>query len=112
MISFEKLKKNNKLFIKLPKNIILSKNSLEEDILLSRVIIYRGSTTIIKAVRSGLIPIYLDLGDQFSIDPIYQIEKGKFIIKSSSEFIHMNNHNIKIYFLLIFFMFILYNERK
>ena len=24
----------------------------------------------------------------------------------------MNNHNIKIYFLLIFFMFILYNERK
>ena len=87
VISFEKLIKKNKSFINLPKNIILSKNSFEEDILSSRVIIYRGSTAIIKAVRYGLTPIYLDLGDQFSIDPIYQFETGKFIIKSSREFI-------------------------
>ena len=70
----------------LPENITLSSNSLKEDIALSTYVLYRGSTVAISAISEGLIPIYVDNGDEQDLDPLYQCSEGKYIVKDSLEF--------------------------
>lgn len=48
----------------LPSNIELSENSLEEDLNKSFFAIYRGSTSIIKAIEFGLTPIFYNNNDE------------------------------------------------
>lgn len=72
-----KLKKEKVQLTKLPKNITLSQKSFEDDLKKSDYAIYRGSTTIIKAIQSGLVPIhYHKKGEQF-IDPLFLLKKNK-----------------------------------
>jgi hypothetical protein len=80
LMSFESLLKVNPRFNDLPSNIILSKQSLENDISTSEFVLYRGSTAVVKAVLSGLIPIYLQQSNELTIDPLYEMEHGKFIV--------------------------------
>ena len=49
---------------------MISKNSLEQDLKNSNMALYRGSSTIIKAMRIGIIPIYYKVEDEFDIDII------------------------------------------
>ena len=58
-------------------NIEISNSSFEEDLLRSHCAIYRGSTTIIKAVEYGLIPLYYKRPNEISIDPLFEIESQK-----------------------------------
>ena len=62
---------------KIPKNIILSKNSLEKDIKNSRWSLYRGTTAIFSAVSGGTFPIYYNHNDIISTDPLYQLKETK-----------------------------------
>ena len=66
----------------LSKNIIFSKNSLEEDILISNFAIYRGSSAIINAVNNKLIPIYYSFSEDLTIDPLYEIKEGKYTVRN------------------------------
>ena len=34
----------------------------------------------------GLTPIYLQVCDEMTIDPLYEIEKGKFVVQTPAEF--------------------------
>ena len=45
------------------KNLFISSNSLADDIKNSKFVLFRGSTLIINATNSGLIPIYLNFGE-------------------------------------------------
>ena len=65
-----------------PKNIELSSLSFEEDLKRAHFAIYRGSTTIIKAIQYGLIPLYYERPNEISIDPLYDIQKEKVNLKS------------------------------
>ena len=69
----------NPIFKSLPSNITFSTNKFDFDIKQSKVAIYRGSTAIIEAASKGLYPIYLSLGEEISIDPLYSISEGKYI---------------------------------
>ena len=81
LLSFEKLKKNNSIFKKLPDNICLSEDNLDEDIKKSDSVLYRGSTAVVNAINAGLKPIYYQQStDELSIDPIYQQQRGKDIV--------------------------------
>ncbi len=61
---------------KIPKNIILSSRSLDDDIKSSRWCLYRGSTAIFKSISAGLRPIYLDYNKkEIGIDPLYNMNK-------------------------------------
>ena len=81
LLSFEKLKKHNSIFKKLPDNICLSEDNLDEDIKKSDSVLYRGSTAVVNAINAGLKPIYYQQStDELSIDPIYQQQKGKDIV--------------------------------
>jgi hypothetical protein len=85
-ISFQDLIDEYPEFNDLPSNICLSKNNLEEDILNSAWALYRGSTSIFKAISLGLRPLYLMMSDEISIDPLYKMENWKIIISDYNSF--------------------------
>lgn len=72
-MSYEELAKKNKIFRNLPSNIILSENTLGEDINQSHWALYRGSTAIVQAVVSGLRAIYLHCPGEISIDTLFEV---------------------------------------
>ncbi len=120
---FKFIKKNFPLFFKFKKNIILSKKSLEEDFKISKYILYRGSSVVINAIRSNLIPINLvfknEIDNNFlnecnlfsnlklkNINELYRINNLQIDIKKINRnkkkilnlySIHNNNNNLKYY---------------
>ena len=86
LISFDLIKKKLPEFNFLPENILISKNSLEEDLVSAKALLYRGSTVAITAGANGVTPIYIKQKNEMSIDPIYNAESGKFEISDPNEF--------------------------
>jgi hypothetical protein len=69
-----------------PKNIIISKKNLTEDINRSSFFLYRGSTAAITSLQKGLHPLYLNLDQSINIDPIYKFNKWKTNIDTVYDF--------------------------
>ncbi len=85
-VSFVMLQRKFDLFAELPKNIILSEMTLEEDINRCQWSLYRGSTAIFKAVSRGLRPIYLKSTETMTIDPLYDMDLWRGIVLNLTEF--------------------------
>jgi hypothetical protein len=78
----------------LPKNIIISTSSLENDIKSAQLVLYRGTSAVFKAISYGLIPIYFQFNDEISIDPLWDLIDGKVIIKNEDDFFtYLNSIN-------------------
>jgi hypothetical protein len=86
LITFETLIKNTPTFAQLPSNITLSKCSLEEDISRSKYSLYRGSTAIVQAIGAGIVPIYLEISGEMTIDPLYNIDSFKSKVSTIVDF--------------------------
>lgn len=69
-VSLEKLSSN---FIKLPSNVVLSNNDINEDLINSDFALYRGSTSVVQGVVNGVRPIYLEVENEISIDPLHEV---------------------------------------
>jgi hypothetical protein len=69
----------------LPANIRLSHATLEEDAVKSRWVLYKGSSAVISSVLAGAAPIYLDTGEEMTLDPLFAIEHA--LISSADDFI-------------------------
>ena len=67
-------------------NIEISAKSLSFDLNRSSVCLYRGSTSSIAAVQSGLIPIYYNYRSDLNIDPMFQINKKMRYAKNLEDF--------------------------
>ena len=89
LISFKTLLKGNRRLRERTPNIELSERTLEEDIGRCQLALYRGTTAVVQAVMGGLTPIYLQMRDEMTIDPLYEVEKGKFIVQTPEEFAEM-----------------------
>ena len=89
LISFKSLLKRNRRLRARTPNIELSDRTLEEDIGRCQLALYRGTTAVVQAVMGGLTPIYLQMRGEMTIDPLYEIEKGKFIVRTPKEFAEM-----------------------
>ena len=76
-----------------PKNLTISKNVFEDDLKRADFAIYRGSTTIIKAIESGLIPIYYHKKGENIIDPLILLNKYKKSIKEPTDIHEVINVN-------------------
>ncbi len=87
LISFKTLLKRNRRLTKRPSNVELSDKTLEEDIARCRWALYRGTTAVVQAVMGGLSPIYLQIPGEMTIDPLYEIDKGKFFVQTPAEFV-------------------------
>lgn len=86
LITFKTLILRNSKLRFLPSNIILSKETIEEDISHCSWALYRGTTAIIKGVGAGLKPIYLQVANEMTIDPLYELEIWKTIVRTIEDF--------------------------
>lgn len=95
---FLKNKKFNLLIKRIGRNIKISKNKLDFDIKNNEYLLYRGTASVINVVNSGLIPIYLNKKNQFSIDPLFKVNKNHIVNYNNKllQFIK-NSHNKKIF---------------
>jgi hypothetical protein len=74
--SFDDLVSIDPLFSDLPDNIILSNKTLADDIEKCSYILYRGSTSVVTAISSGIIPVYLRRDDkELDFNPIYNCKE-------------------------------------
>lgn len=81
-----------------PSNIILSDMPFEADLERAHFALYRGSTTIIKAVQYGLIPVYFEWKHEISIDPLYEMHSWKVNIDKSGKLnmlLQLEDHVLK-----------------
>jgi hypothetical protein len=83
LISFSKLKKKIGFLRNLPKNIILSNSEIEYDISSSSWVLYRGTTAVYKAISEGLRPIYLQLPEEMSIDPLFRLNEWRIVVEDA-----------------------------
>ncbi len=67
-------------------NVELSNETFDFDIDRSNFSIYRGSTAIIKAIQSGLHPLYYDIKDGVNVDPLYNLNEFKSSITTITDF--------------------------
>tara|TARA_Y100001970_G_scaffold23488_1_gene27650 strand:+ start:31116 stop:32630 length:1515 start_codon:yes stop_codon:yes gene_type:complete len=84
-IKFSSIKKKID-FDKLPNNITISNNNLNVDLKECTWALYRGTTTIIEGVYSGLRPIYLELPNEINIDPLIELKLWHESISNSISF--------------------------
>ena len=66
-------------------NVKLSNESFTNDLARAQFVIYRGSTTIIKAVQNGLIPLYYQKKNEITIDPLFDIQQEKINLISTQD---------------------------
>jgi hypothetical protein len=86
IMTYESLAAQNRKLRKLPRNIVLSQATLEEDIARCCCALYRGTTAIIQAVVAGLRPIYLQLPGEMTIDPLYELRDWRISVKTIVDF--------------------------
>lgn len=66
----------------LPDNITISNNFFRDDLKHANYALFRGSTSIVEAINSYIVPIYLHMHAEISINPLHQY-KGNLIQVSS-----------------------------
>ena len=76
------------------KNLKVSKDDIFNDFKKNDIILYRGTAGVIDAINNGLIPIYLSIKNEITVDPIYEINK-KNIINFDDKLIHYLENYIK-----------------
>jgi len=94
ILDFKKLKKNNNKLKYLPNNVIFSNESLIYDINRSSHALYRGSTSIVQSILGGLIPIYFQLKNEMTINPLYEVNEYIVNVSTSNELIDSINKKI------------------
>lgn len=88
IIEISQLLRKFKFGKNLPSNIHLSNSKLEDDISLSQWALYRGTTAVINAAASGVIPIYLHRIGELKIDPLYELADDGRSVSNINEFIN------------------------
>ena len=85
-VTFKSLFSKNGEFGRLPANITLSKNSLAQDIELSRWSLYRGTTAIVQAISAGVRPVYFDIPGEINIDPLEDLNDWRITVSEADDF--------------------------
>jgi hypothetical protein len=94
LFSFYKLTAHNNMYSSLPNNIVLSENSIEQDMKICQGALYRGSSAIIQAVMAGLKPIYLQCNNEMDIDPLYELKYWKEKVDSTYDLQQVMKHSM------------------
>lgn len=93
IVKYKSLTINNQKLRELPRNIMLSQASLEEDISCCSWVLYRGTTAVIPAVIAGLRPIYVQQEEELAVDPLYELKGWRTVIKTVAEFRGVIRHD-------------------
>lgn len=85
-LPFEKFAKDLTFKIdEVPNFEISGKPSVMDDLNIADIVIYRGSTLSLEAVKTGLYAVYLDLGDLIPVDPLFGLTALKGSVKAPGE---------------------------
>jgi len=99
LISLNQLIRQNSSYQNIPSNVTFSNNSLIEDAKKSKWALYRGSTSIIEICKEEVMPIYLEIKNELSIDPLFNVNKFKTNVITVDDFVNIisfdNSKNIK-----------------
>ncbi len=87
ILSYEVLAKQNSRLRDLPRNVVVSRQTLTEDLAACDWALYRGTTAIVQAVSAGLKPIYFAASNELTIDPLYELEGYSAKIASVADFL-------------------------
>lgn len=93
VINFEKLKKKNKIFNQNFSNIVFSEEKLQFDLERSAYCLYRGSTIAFNCILSNVVPIFVNLDNENSLNVFDGLKSIK-SIKNMDDFeklLSMNN---------------------
>ena len=71
--------------IKLPKNLVISKQSLKKDMEESRFLIFRGSAVVFQACMNGILPLYLKSQNELNFNPMFDIFPNILNIKTKDD---------------------------
>lgn len=67
------------------KNLFISKKSLHNDLSKAKILIYRGSSVCFDTASYKILPLYLKIKDEISLDPLYMFQKNNFQILNVSD---------------------------
>jgi len=70
----------------IPSNVMWSVSSLAQDATQCRWSLYRGSTAIIEAAKCGAEPIYMQVKDELTVDPLYGLDGVRSMVSCVEEF--------------------------
>jgi hypothetical protein len=90
-VSFEKLTAFSSKKASILPNVILSERSFCDDLLNCDYALYRGSSAIIGAVGTGILPVYVAQPNEISIDPLFELECYRVIVTEPEEFVTILN---------------------
>ena len=85
LFKFDILRKININEKNIPSNVEYSNLSFVEDLDRCNYILYRGSSAVIQAVMSGLIPLYFHRENEMPIDPLYGLKVLKISVNTIEE---------------------------
>jgi hypothetical protein len=86
-INIKEFIKQNLNFKNLPRNILVSSSSLEDDISKSEYVLYRGSSAVIHAVLNGLRPIYFMRDNELTMDPLFLCQPNDRVVRNADDFL-------------------------
>ena len=86
LISLDLVVSRISFHVSIPDNIYLSNNSFKNDIQTSQACLYKGSTAVVTAASSGLIPIYYNPCNFPDTDPLFCLSRFRPCISSVSSF--------------------------
>ena len=87
---FKKSNFIDKMINKKDTNIKISNNNLYYDFKNNDLILYRGTASVLDAIKFGLIPLYLENKDEVSVDPLFQLNKHH-ILKNNKNLLDFIN---------------------
>jgi hypothetical protein len=84
VISINQIKKRQMIYKNNP-YIIFSNDSLADDIIKSKFVLYRGSTAVFSSIIAGLTPIYYD-NEEVDLNPLYELRKSIQYVRNVEDF--------------------------
>ena len=93
LMSFEKIFATKNELSNRPSNITISTHSFEFDIAQTSFALYKGSTAVISAAAAGLIPIYLNRLNNFSVNPLFEIDEKCIRVSTPKELVYAIAHS-------------------
>ena len=95
-LSWDQLFQTSCILKDLPSNITRSVNSLEADLEIANFALYRGSSSIVQAVCSGVFPIYLSIANEWPIDILHSISSLRPCVSMPSELADLFSNQQKL----------------
>lgn len=87
-MKFSDLQAKDTRLQQLPRNIIISSHkNIDDDFSRCSWLLYRSSSVALFAILSGLRPVYLQLEDELSIDPLYTLDSWRLNVNRPEELI-------------------------